>query len=147
MNQTATNPHRQTPDPLRTIEKFSYGCGDLACNVAIGTLMGVIAYFYTDYVGVSAGVVALILSVSRIPDAFSDLFLAILTERVHRPEVKVRIWIKWFTFPLMLSVIVMFLIPVEASTFTKAAYILSPTIWPTPSATPASTCPTVSCPL
>lgn len=123
MNQTTNNPHRRIPGPLKAIEKFSYGCGDLACNVAIGTLMGVITYFYTDYAGVAAGVVALILSISRIPDAFSDLILAVLMERTHRPEGKARVWIKWFMIPLMLSVIVMFLIPANASTFTKAAYI------------------------
>ena len=88
MNQTTNNPHRRIPGPLKTIEKFSYGCGDLACNVAIGTLMGVITYFYTDYAGVAAGVVALILSISRIPDAFSDLILAVLMERTHRPKVR-----------------------------------------------------------
>ena len=48
MKQMTNNPHRRIPGPLKTIEKFSDGCGDLASNGAIGTLMGVITYFYTD---------------------------------------------------------------------------------------------------
>ena len=41
-----------------------------AASISVGIVVAVI--------GVAAGVVALILSISRIPDAFSDLILAVL---------------------------------------------------------------------
>lgn len=46
-------------------EKIAYGMGDVACNVVYALTSGLIVYFYTNVIGVSAGVVGTILLVSR----------------------------------------------------------------------------------
>ena len=38
-------------------EKIAYGMGDVACNVVYALTSGLIVYFYTNVIGVSAGVV------------------------------------------------------------------------------------------
>ena len=42
-------------------EKIAYGMGDVACNVVYALTSGLIVYFYTNVIGVSAGVVGTIL--------------------------------------------------------------------------------------
>ena len=42
-------------------EKLSYGCGDLGCNFSWGAVMGVITLLYTDYCGVAAAAVGMVL--------------------------------------------------------------------------------------
>ena len=36
-------------------EKIAYGMGDVACNVVYALTSGLIVYFYTNVIGVSAG--------------------------------------------------------------------------------------------
>ena len=56
-------------------EKIAYGMGDVACNVVYALTSGLIVYFYTNVIGVSAGVVGTILLVSRVFDGVSAAFL------------------------------------------------------------------------
>ena len=64
-------------------EKIAYGMGDVACNVVYALTSGLIVYFYTNVIGVSAGVVGTILLVSRVFDGVSDLLIAQLMDKIN----------------------------------------------------------------
>ena len=65
-------------------EKIAYGMGDVACNVVYALTSGLIVYFYTNVIGVSAGVVGTILLVSRVFDGVSDLLIAQLMDKIKQ---------------------------------------------------------------
>lgn len=102
---------------------LSYGCGDLSNNVAFGVLTGMITFFCTDYAGISAGVVAMILAISRIPDAVSDFIMGLIVENTHSKLGKARPWIARMGIPLAICMVLLFCVPSGAGQFAKAVYI------------------------
>lgn len=62
-------------------ERFSYGCGDLGCNIIYSAMSAFLLFYYTDYVHISAGIVGTIMLVSRIFDGFTDLIMGVIVDR------------------------------------------------------------------
>ena len=60
--------------------RLSYAGGDVACNVVFGMVGTLLTLFYTDYVGVAAATVGLIMLLSRFFDGFSDMIMGIIVE-------------------------------------------------------------------
>lgn len=102
---------------------FGYSIGDFGGNIAFGTVVGLVTFFYTDYAGVSAGAVAAVLAISRIPDAFSDVVVGLLVERTKSKAGKARPWIKWVMVPLAVSTVLLFCVPTGAGDMTKIVYL------------------------
>lgn len=105
------------------IEKISYGMGDVACNVVFALTSGLVVYFYTNVVGVAAGLVGTILLLSRIFDGVSDLVMAQLIDKVNSPRGKTRAWILWMSVPYGVSAVALFAVPSSASGVVQAVYI------------------------
>lgn len=104
-------------------EKFCYAIGDPACNVVFALTTTLLTFFYTDYIGVSAGTIGLIMLISRIFDGGSDVLMGIITDRTHSKHGKARPWILWMTIPYVITAIALFMIPAGASDMVKAIYI------------------------
>lgn len=99
-------------DDLPTLkEKISYGLGDTACNIANGLVMSLITLFYTDYVGVSAATVGLVMLLSRIFDGFSDVIMGFIVHRTKSKWGKARPWLLRIAIPYGISMIVMLTVP------------------------------------
>ncbi|WP_223624383.1 MFS transporter [Microbacterium sp. EST19A] len=115
-NQQGT-PHSTASDlgELRTpgfAERLAYGCGDVASNLVFIAVASFLTFFYTDVVGIDAGVVGTIFLVSRLIAAVSDLAIGIAMEkRRSRRGGKALPWLKWFAVPFGLSVALMFSAP------------------------------------
>lgn len=107
--------------PLK--EKLSYAVGDTAQNIVFAICTSVLAFFYTDYIGVSAGVVGTIILVSRFFDGASDLVMGVICDKTKSRHGKARPWVLWMTLPFALSTVALFLIPAHASNWIKAVYI------------------------
>ena len=43
-----------TKNKISFWERFSYGCGDLGCNIIYSAMSSFLLFYYTDYVHVSA---------------------------------------------------------------------------------------------
>lgn len=63
--------------------RLSYAGGDVACNVVFGMVGTLLTLFYTDYVGVAAATVGLIMLLSRFFDGFSDMIMGIIVEKTN----------------------------------------------------------------
>mgnify|MGYP004544238535 FL=1 len=63
--------------------RFSYGCGDTACNVVFGMISTLLTLFYTDYVGVSVATVGMVMLLSRVFDGFSDVVMGLIVEKTN----------------------------------------------------------------
>lgn len=104
-------------------EKIAYGMGDVACNVVYALTSGLIVYFYTNVIGVSAGVVGTILLVSRVFDGVSDLLIAQLMDKINSRHGKARAWILWMAAPYAISATALFAVPSHAGKMVQAIYI------------------------
>lgn len=104
-------------------EKISYGMGDVACNVVFALTSGLIVYFYTNVIGISAGLVGTILLLSRIFDGISDLVMAQLMDKINSKHGKARAWILWMSIPYGVSAVLLFSVPATATTAVQAIYI------------------------
>lgn len=91
--------------------RFAYGCGDTACNVVFGMISTVLTLFYTDYVGVSAATVGLVMLLSRLFDGVSDVIMGFIVERTHSKWGKSRPWILWMSIPYAISAVLLFTVP------------------------------------
>ncbi len=104
-------------------EKIAYGMGDVACNVVFALTSGLVVYFYTNVVGISAGLVGTILLLSRIFDGISDLAIAQIMDKVNSKHGKARAWILWMSIPYGLSAVALFSVPAGATNIVQAVYI------------------------
>lgn len=91
--------------------RFAYGCGDTACNVVFGMISTVLTLFYTDYVGVGAATVGMVMLLSRVFDGFSDVIMGFIVEKTHSRWGKSRPWILWMSIPYAISAVLLFTVP------------------------------------
>ncbi|WP_082306963.1 MFS transporter [Bacillus sp. FJAT-27245] len=92
-------------------EKIGYGLGDLATNLAWASMSMFIVYFYTDVVGVAAGIVGTIILFSRILDGISDIAMGAIVDKTKTKHGKARPWILWLTIPFAGTMVALFAVP------------------------------------
>ncbi len=96
---------------LSVDERVAYGAGNFATGFA-NTGMGVFVLFYfTNYVGLNAGIVGTILLVSRFLDGISDLLMGYIVDRTHSKNGKARPWILRACVPLAVATVLLFAVP------------------------------------
>ncbi len=102
--------------------RFAYGCGDTACNVVFGMISTLLTLFYTDYVGINAATIGLIMLISRMFDGVSDAIMGLLVERTNSKWGKSRPWILWMSVPFAISAVLLFAVP-HSTAMVQAIYI------------------------
>ncbi|MDF2653764.1 MAG: sugar transporter [Bacillota bacterium] len=107
----------------RITEKIAYGMGDVACNVVFALTSGLVVYFYTNVMGISAGLVGIIMLISRIFDGISDVAIGAIMDRVNSKHGKARAWILWMSIPYGVSAVLLFCVPANATQTIQAIYI------------------------
>lgn len=113
----------QKKSEIRFWERFSYGCGDLGCNIIYSAMSSFLLFYYTDYVHVSAGVIGTIMLLSRVFDGITDLIMGIIVDRTKSRFGKCRPWILRMAIPFALAGILLFTVPSELGNTAKLAYI------------------------
>ena len=94
----AVSAGRRTQLPLSAI--LGYGAGNFAFSL-LGLVVAVnLQFFYTDYVGLSAGLVAWALLFARLFDAFVDPLMGWLSDRTHTRFGRRRPWMLGVALPL-----------------------------------------------
>ena len=91
--------------------RLSYAGGDVACNVVFGMVGTLLTLFYTDYVGVAAATVGLIMLLSRFFDGFSDMIMGIIVEKTNSKWGKSRPWILFGAIPFGVTAVLAFSVP------------------------------------
>lgn len=104
-------------------EKIAYGMGDVACNVVYALTSGLIVYFYTNVIGVPAGIVGTILLLSRVFDGISDLAIAQLMDKINSKHGKARVWVLWMAIPYALTAVALVAVPANATLMVQSIYI------------------------
>ncbi|MCX5738828.1 MAG: MFS transporter [Proteobacteria bacterium] len=93
--------NRRTRLPFSAI--LGYGAGNFAFSM-LGLVVAVnLQFFYTDYVGLSAGLVSWALLFARLFDAFVDPLMGWLSDRTHTRWGRRRPWMLGAALPLGLA--------------------------------------------
>lgn len=110
------NKTKKSSGKLSWATRFAYGGGDAACNVVFGMIGTVLTMFYTDYVGVAAASIGMIMLFSRIFDGFSDIVMGFIVEKTNSKWGKSRPWVLWMSVPFAISAILLFTVPKTTAT-------------------------------
>lgn len=125
----STNKETKLPDKnyddqrVPLYEKFAFASGDVACNFVFGFTGSLLTLFYTDYAGVSAATVGLVMLLSRFLDGGSDIIFACIVDKVNSKHGKARPWVLWMAVPFGIAYVLLFTVPSESSELVKGIYI------------------------
>ena len=108
---------------MRTTDYLGDGLGQLPLNIMAG-LVGQLTYFYTEKVGLAAGMVATMLLIAKIFDAFSDLIMGKIMYEGKSPKGKCRPWFLRMAIPAAVMIVLLFTVPKNAASGLQSAYVL-----------------------
>lgn len=103
--------------------KIGYGVGDFGANYCWSFVAAFIMIYFTNVLGISAAVVGTIMMLSKILDGISDVFMGRIIDRTKSKMGKARFWLFISSFPLAVSVFLLFNIPAGFTENTKYIYI------------------------
>lgn len=96
---------------LTRLEKVGFGMGDVAVNISMMSVSLILTYFYTDVFGIRPEHLGFMLLFVRVLDAFADLGMGWVTDRIQRPSGRYRFWLGIGAVPFGLSVYLVFANP------------------------------------
>lgn len=108
---------------MRLGDYLGDGLGQLPLNV-MANLVGQLTYFYTEKVGLAAGMVATMLLVAKFVDAFSDLVMGKIMDMGNSPKGKCRPWFLRMMIPAAVIIIMLFTVPKNAPGGLQMGYVL-----------------------
>lgn len=92
-------------------EKFFYGGGDLASNLVLVLTATFVSFFYTDALGLNAGIIGAIMMVSRLFDGITDILMGYVMDKTKSKHGKARPWMLWLAAPIGVATVLVFLVP------------------------------------
>ncbi|MCQ2608217.1 MAG: MFS transporter [Bacteroidales bacterium] len=92
-------------------EKICYGFGDLGSCLFWQTITFYLSYFYTDVFGLAPAVAGTMFLISRIIDAFFDVFVGMAADRTETRWGKFRPYIIFGAVPLSVAAVAAFTTP------------------------------------
>lgn len=108
---------------IRLGDYLGDGLGQLPLNV-MANLVGQLTYFYTEKVGLAAGMVATMLLAAKFADAFSDLVMGKIMDMGNSPKGKCRPWFLRMAIPAAVIIIMLFTVPKNAPGGLQMGYVL-----------------------
>ena len=96
---------------LSVVEKVGYSLGDGAANFVFMTMILFQLNFYTDTMGIAAGIAGTLLLVGRFWDAFFDPMMGVLADRTNTRWGKFRPWVLWTALPWAIVMVLAYTVP------------------------------------
>lgn len=104
-------------------EKLAYGIGDAGCNFVWTVVGSFLTLYYTDSVGVSAGIIGTIMLLTRLLDGLSDIGMGVIIDRTHTKWGKARPWVLYSAPFMAVGLMLLFNVPAGLSDTGKIIYI------------------------
>lgn len=108
---------------MRKIDYFGDGLGQIPLNIMSG-LVGQLTYFYTEKVGLAAGMIGTMLLIAKLFDAVTDLIMGKIMDAGHSPKGKCRPWFLRMAIPTLVMIVMMFTVPKNAGSGFQRGYVL-----------------------
>jgi Na+/melibiose symporter-like transporter len=96
---------------LPVFEKAGYSLGDGAANFVYMTMIVFQLNFYTDTMGIVAGIAGTLLLVGRFWDAFFDPMMGVIADRTNTRWGKFRPWVLWTALPWAIVMVLAYTVP------------------------------------
>jgi Na+/melibiose symporter-like transporter len=96
---------------LSVAEKVGYSLGDGAANFVYMTMILFQLNFYTDTMGIAAGIAGTLLLVGRFWDAFFDPMMGVMADRTNTRWGKFRPWVLWTALPFAVAMVLAYTVP------------------------------------
>jgi GPH family glycoside/pentoside/hexuronide:cation symporter len=96
---------------LSVLEKAGYSLGDGAANLVYMTMILFQLNFYTDTMGIVAGIAGTLLLVGRFWDGFFDPMMGVLADRTNTRWGKFRPWVLWTALPFAVAFVLAYTVP------------------------------------
>ncbi|MER2490472.1 MFS transporter [Catenovulum sediminis] len=96
---------------LKRLEKFGYGAGDMAVNVAYSSMMLLITYFYTDVYGLKPQDMGIMFAIVRIVDSLLTPIMGYITDNYTTRWGRYRHYFLALSVPFGLSIFLTFSTP------------------------------------
>ncbi|MBQ7372682.1 MAG: MFS transporter [Blautia sp.] len=109
---------------LGAAERVSYGLGNFANAFMFIAIMAFLTFYYTNVIGLSAGVIGTIMLVSRIFDGVTDLVMGYIIDHSKPSKLgKARGWLLKSCIPYAISGVLVFMVPQNASTTLQYIFV------------------------
>lgn len=102
--------------------KLGYGAGDVAGNVIYAFLSTFVMFYLTDTVGMNVGIVGILMAVSKLLDAVTDLLFGSFLDRTSTRFGKARPWMLFGYIGCAVMLAAVFMIPAHWGDTAKYAY-------------------------
>lgn len=96
---------------LTVREKIGYSLGDGAANFVFMSMILFQLSFYTDTLGIGAGIAGALLLVGRLWDAFFDPLMGTIADRTNTRWGKFRPWVLWTALPWGIVMVLAYTVP------------------------------------
>lgn len=96
---------------LKMMEKGTFGIGDFGSSFSWSFIAMFATIYFTDIVGISAGIIGTMMLIARIFDGISDLFMGNVIDRTNSKMGKAKPWLFWSTPPLAIATFMLFNVP------------------------------------
>lgn len=110
----------------RVMRKRDY-MADLGGQLALGlmaNIVGQLQYFYTDKVGMAVGAVGVVMAISKVIDAFTDVIFGNIIDQSKGGNKKYFRWMIRMAIPAGAIMMLLFMIPAGAASGVQIAYAL-----------------------
>jgi GPH family glycoside/pentoside/hexuronide:cation symporter len=78
-----------------------------------------LTFVYTEYLGVGAAAIGSVMAIGVFVDMGTDIIMGIICDRFHTKHGKAKHWFFWMAFPVAVTIGLMWMVPVSASTTLK----------------------------
>jgi GPH family glycoside/pentoside/hexuronide:cation symporter len=111
--------------PFGMRDKIGYAFGDFGCNMSFAFINNYLMLFYVTCMKIRADHFAIIILLAKIFDAINDPIIGGLCDATKiGKNGKFKPWIKWASFPLLVSSVLMFIYAPSAPYAVKVAMCL-----------------------
>lgn len=108
---------------LTAREKFYYGIGDFAANIAYTTLGFYIIFFLVNVAGLPAGIAGIIFLIARAWDAITDYLMGIISDRTSTRFGRRRPYLLFGSIPFGIAFSLLWVVPFESQLHLIVYYI------------------------
>ena len=110
-------------EKLRAPEHIAYALGSGGINVFTVLFSTYLLVYYTNVVGINAGLAASVIGASKILDGFSDLLMGYIVDHTNTKAGKSRPWLIRMLIPMAISAVLVFFVPAGWGTTAQVIYM------------------------
>jgi GPH family glycoside/pentoside/hexuronide:cation symporter len=92
-------------------QQFMYAFQEIGSNPIYTITLSFLTFFYTDVLGINAGIVGVIILISKFMDGISDIWAGNLIDHTHTKQGSARPWILRSALLLALAYVFLFTVP------------------------------------